>query len=304
VPPRWLTIVIVGCWLCTSGWLAYQEIWPLLLPGAPPYAIDLEDEVQTAHAHVHWTVTYNDRERLRAETWVEPDPADDDAFFVWARVRPPEVSAARDAAAPRLLNGLVTVGRLSSAYRVSRAGNMRSVKFEFAFEFHALLTVPVSGALTGDVRDGRLFSRLHADVPYPVGEIDEDLKPVPAPGHGSVLSPLHPANRLAGLRPGQSWRQPVVDPLMEAFKALAQKKSEELGLKALPIDLGDDDAEVVAAVLPEPQTLTRNGRPVACLVVEYRGKRLTARTWVQADDGLVLRQEAERDGERLVMERD
>jgi hypothetical protein len=302
MPPRWLTVAIVGFWLCTSGWLVYQEAAPLFLPAAPPpYVIDLEDEVQTQQAHVRWTVTYNDRECFRAETWVEPDPADDDVFAVCARVRPPAVSASGDDASPRLFGGLVTVGPSSSAYRVSRAGDLRSIQVEFAF---SLVTAPVTGKLTGEVRGGRLYAHLHATTPLPGVEIDEGLKPVPVPGHGSVLSPLYPANRLAGLRPGQSWRQPVVDPLMEAFKALVKKKSEELGLAALPLDLGDDETEVVAAVLPEPQALTRNGRPVACLVVEYRGKRLTARTWVQADNGLVLRQEAERDGERLAMRRD
>ena len=114
---------------------------------------------------------------------------------------------------------------------------------------------------------------------------------MPVSAHGSVLSPLHPVNRIAGLRPGQTWRLPLVDPIKDALTALAA---------------GQPGAEIVltAHVLPQTETLTWNNQPTECLVIEYQGDDVSARTWVQVGTGLVLRQDSERDGERLSLVRE
>jgi hypothetical protein len=39
-------------------------------------------------------------------------------------------------------------------------------------------------------------------------------------------------------------------------------------------------------------------------VIEYAGERVSARTWVEAESGLVLRQEADRDEEHWAMQRE
>jgi hypothetical protein len=118
------------------------------------------------------------------------------------------------------------------------------------------------------------------------------LQPIAVSGGACVLTPLHPANRIKGLRPGAAWREPLVDPIKDAFAA------------ALPG--GEPGREVVlnARVLPETRPLTWNGRDAPCLVIEYEGEHVSARTWVKADDGLVLQQEAEHDGDRLTMRRE
>ncbi len=58
MPPRWLAVPIVIFWVGTTGWLLYQDVWPSLLPDqAPPYTIDLEDEVRTQQqVHTNWGV--------------------------------------------------------------------------------------------------------------------------------------------------------------------------------------------------------------------------------------------------------
>ena len=57
-------------------------------------------------------------------------------------------------------------------------------------------------------------------------------------------------------------------------------------------------------VLPETQSLSWKGREVACLVIDYQGENLTARTWVRENDGMVLRQEVSFWGDPVVMVRD
>ena len=292
MPPRWLSVPIVLFWLGTTGWLFYQDVWPLLRPGqAPPYTIDLEDEVQTRQAHIHWSVLYNDRPYLRAETWVEPDPADD-TFALKATLRPLAASAkGRDDDEP--FGGLVRLRRSASTYRIARNGDLRSLSVDFTIEAHAgSLVASGDGVLDGEVKDGKFFSRLRLSSPVlPGGGVEKELDPVPVSAHGSVLSPLHPVNRIAGLRPGQTWRLPLVDPIKDALSALAS---------------GQPGAEIVltAHVLPHAETLTWNNEPAECLVIDYQGDDVSARTWVQVGTGLVLRQDSERDGERLALVRE
>ena len=204
MPPRWLSLAIVAFWLATTGWLLYQDVWPWLLPGQPPpYTINLEDEVQTQQAHVHWIVSYNDRPFLRAETWVKFDK-EDDTFELHARVKQPAVPFDGTNGDP--FGGLIAIRDMSSVYTVTRQGDLRAVSVTFYGDAHVgpLLTLPGEGALTGEVRGGRFFSHLRASTPlFGAKTIDTDLKPVAVAAHGSVLSPLHPVNRISGLHPAR-----------------------------------------------------------------------------------------------------
>jgi hypothetical protein len=300
MPPRWLSVAIIAFWLGTTGWLIYRDVWPSLLPNqAPPYTIDLEDEVQNQQGHIPWTVYYNDSPYLRAETWVEPNPADQ-TFALKAELHP-LIRTKESAGGPAPFSGLVEIRKATSTYTVTRGGDLRSVRLELSAVFGGL--APGEGTLTGDVRDGRFRPHLRASSPaLPNLDFDNDLDPVPVSAHGSILSPMHPVNRIAGLRPGQTWRLPLVDPVRTVVSALARKYVSDLAPGA-----GDEEVVVTAQVLPQTKTLTRDGRPpVECLVVEYRGQGddVTAETWVRADDGRVLRQEARRGGESWRLDRD
>jgi hypothetical protein len=158
-----------------------------------------------------------------------------------------------------------------------------------------------TGQLTGEVRGSRFFPRLQVHALWSRSAADArgglldkplDLAPVAVSAHGSVLLPLHPVNRIQGLRPGQHWRQPVVDPLADS---LALFKSLAPAGEARFLD---------ATVRPRGQILSRQGRPTPCLVIDYRGEEMEARTWVEEDSGLVLRQEVTAEGGHWVMRRE
>lgn len=301
MPSRWLSAAIVAFWLSTTGWLLYQEIWPLLQADqSPPFTIALEDEVHTQQTHIRWDVLYNDRLYMHAETWVAYNPADD-TFSLNAQVRPRQDLRTADDASGDPFGGLVQIRRLLSVYRVARNGDLRAVSFDFAAEanFHGL-ALPFEGSFTGQVRDGALRSHLRAEsVLFAGKDLDTDLEPVAVSSHGSVLSPLHPLNRIKGLRPGRTWRLPLVDPLSKAFAALQQKY-----LPGLTPDDGDREIVLTAQVLPRTQTLTWNNSPAECFIIDYQGDDVTAQTWVQVGTNFVLRQESEHHGERLVLQRE
>ncbi len=82
---------------------------------------------------------------------------------------------------------------------------------------------------------------------------------------------------------------PLIDPLADA---LPSALTSSRGIRS-----------VDAQVLPETQELEWGGQVVDCLMIEYTGDDFHARTWVRASDGLVLRQETDSRGERMVMER-
>ena len=295
MPPRWLSIPIIVFWLATTGWLLYQDVWPLLLSGQPPpYTIDLEDEVQNGKIRTGWTVSYNDRPYLYAQTWVEFNAADD-AFSLMATIYPPTATEGVNHADP--FGGVIRIKKVTSEYRVARNGDLRSLLFYFDCSANLQgLVISGAGTLTGEVRDGAMYAHLHAEAPFLAGKpMDADLDPVPLSRHGSVLSPLHPVNRIEGLRPGQTWQLPLVDPLKTAFGALIKKYLGEAA------GAWDHEIVVTAHVLPEKQILMWNTRPIECLVIEYEADDVSAKTWVQASTGLVLCQESERGGEHLVL---
>jgi hypothetical protein len=118
------------------------------------------------------------------------------------------------------------------------------------------------------------------------------LNPVPVAAHGNVLNPLHPLNRLRGLRAGQHWVQPMVDPLLLAV-------SSSVSSLLTPPAVGQLDADV------EPTVLRWNDVEVLCWRIDYRERtaKVAARTWVRREDGLVLQQEASHAGMELILQR-
>lgn len=274
MPPRPLIFVIVVFWLAAAGWLFQRDLWPRLQPGEPPpYAIDLADEA--SEQKIYWNILKDGEDKGYAQTWVSFQPEDDTfelagLFKLFSRGRVKQLEA-----------DLV----VESSYRVTREGELRQLTINFS-----LPEIMVKGRIDGWVKDRQFTPHLFFNAPIFPKPIDRDLQAVPVSHRGNVLNPLQPLHRIAGLRPGQRWRQPLADPL-EYIPNTLQGKAVEI--KFL-------DAEV----LPQLQTITR-GKHAAevCLVIEYQGDDIQTRIWVHENDGLVLRQETTRRGESLTYER-
>jgi hypothetical protein len=280
MPPRLFTLAVVAFWLATSGWLFYRELWPKLRPGEPPpYTIDLVDEARQHTTPILWSVYRGQQKIGKARTWVTYRESDD-TFELHGAMDQLELY--------RSALVTVVVQHAANMNRISRDGELREMSTDIALALPRL-ELKLKAHFDGQVQ-GRLF---HARgwVEWPGGRKDMSIEPVALSAYGAVLNPLQPVNRIQGLKPGQRWRIPLVDPLSDAVAATLP------GLPSGPRVLD-------AAVLPETQLLSWDDQEVPCLVIEYTGDAdVSARTWVRESDGLVLRQEA-RQGDLLILQRD
>jgi hypothetical protein len=279
MPPRWACVLIVVTWLAVNGWLFYHDLLPRLLPGQPPpYTVDLLEEVQDRRwmRPVGWTVYHNDNKALSAKTHVE-HPARD-TFELVAEYRP--VSGLPHARMPPLL-----VSSLTSRYRVNAAGDLLglSIHLEGRPDFPFLRGSPLlQGRLPSDLAvdiTGRAeATRLTLEAHIAGYEKPIQFPAVEARRGGAVLLPLHPVNRLRGLRAGQSWAMTVFDPI----KAVVGSFTGSDGTSLARCRVRDE---------PEPFSHGRRNE-VTCLVIDYESDDFTGTTRVARDTGLILSQEA------------
>jgi hypothetical protein len=287
MPHRLISLAVIACWLATSGWLFYREIWPELRPNeAPPFTIDLADEAAIQGARIRWHVLRADQDGEhkigRARTWVDYRAADD-TFELHSELERLQLTKA------------LKVPRMSSMYRVNRDGFLLEMKADVTATVSVFfVSTDIKTKVAGEVRDRLFWPRCQIETAL-WGKQDVAIKPVEVSSHGTVLNPLHPVNRISGLRPGQRWRMPLVDPLADA---LAARLSQEIPAA----NIGPRSLE--AQVLPDLQSMTWYNDEVPCLVIQYRGDDMSARTWVRQKDGLVLRQEATRDDDTIILQRE
>ena len=319
MPPRWFSVLILLFWLAATGWLFWHDLRPQWRPGEPPpYHIDLVEEVQQESNHKDWNTTYwkvqlDGQDVFQASTWVTYDKQDDTfALHADYRARMTGLNTRKYEVA-RIFQ-VITMG---SVYRITRAGELRSLSADIvvalpkegeglASLFRKKVSPPpkvnllsqrdpyreVHFKLSGEVEDGQFFAHCQAESARLERELKIDLPPAAVSQNGSVLLPLHPVNRIHGLRPGQTWRQPLVDPFRDALAALP-------GFSGGP-------HFVTARVLDQPQTLTLSDQTEAtCLVIEYEDEgEVVGRTWVEQDSERVQRQEAQIGGDHWSMTRD
>jgi len=291
MPPRMIVLAIVALWLFAIGWMFQRDLWPHLRPGEPPpYIIDLADEARQQALPIRWVILHGDAKIGDVQTVVRYR-SEDDTFDMQSkigridlgRMGPVEISA----------TGLI------SNYRVTRAGDLREMHIEGTISLQGL-QVALDAKLN---LDGKIEEKMF----IPTGQIEFasqreplPLEPVEISTRGSLLNPLHPVNRIAGLRPGQHWRLPLVDPLTDSLETMV-KKNPVLQILA---QRAPRARTLEAEVLDQPKSLQWGQHEVLCLVIEYRQDETVARTWVRESDGLVLRQEASIRGEKLVLERE
>jgi hypothetical protein len=322
MPPRWFCVLVAICWLAMTGWLLH-DLLPSWLPGEPPpFHIDPVDEVHKGTVpKISWKVYHQGKSDpmpqpiFNAETWVDY-LAQDDTYVLQARLK----ATPKDAKLkPFHVARIFKVEMLTSEYRVTRSGQLRSLRAEvkatpqfelFNKEVSSLLrpflkASPAPGAkkssippdplellVEGEVHGDQFVAHCRAGSSSLTQPMQFDLPPTPVSHTRSVLMPLHPVNRIRGLRPGQSWRQPLVDPLRDAFASLPGVAG---GVRSLQ-----------ARVLPQPQKLTQGDSEVSCLVIEYSDdeQELMGRTWVEQDSEQVQQQEAFIEDGRWIMKRE
>jgi hypothetical protein len=272
MPPRSVTLAIVAFWLATTGWLVYREVLPAFRTDEPPpFIIDLADEV-SAHT-INWEALQDGRVFGTAHTKVVPGKSR--TFILTSKFKPENL---------RILT--IGVKQVESSYAVTREGDLRELEARvevFAGPDRIKLGIGgrvENGMFTPEIRFEGMDLK---DAPLP------KLEPVPVSGHGSVLNPLHPLNRLKGLHEGQHWVQPVIDPLVVAVYSLLKRQPP---LRRLHAEVGTG-------------VLAWKGSDVACWLIEYSepGQKASARTWVRRSDGLVLRQEASHAGLEIILQR-
>jgi hypothetical protein len=275
MPSRFVTLAIVAFWLATTGWLIYREMLPPLLQTnePPPFTIDLADEV-SANA-ISWRVLQKDEEIGTIRTAVRRLP--NRLFALEGTFKPQNL----------LFPGL-EIKKIRSVYVVTRDGDLRALEVKANV---VLGIFPMDVSVDGKVEDGIFAPAIRIEGLAMKDPRLPKLDPVEVAGHGSVLNPLHPLNRLGGLRDGQRWLQPVIDPLLVVIYS------------ASPLNLQPPVRRLTAEV--EPGVLVWHGEEVPCWKIGYReaGQKESARTWVRRSDGLVLQQEANQGGMELVLQR-
>jgi hypothetical protein len=313
MPSRWLRWLIVLSWLATTGWLFWHDLRPRWLPGdAPALLPDDVDEVQSdTPAKTSWTVQRQKDGKtetiFRGSTSVSYQ-RDDDTYTLHAELR-----AVRTAKLQEMYFGKVfKIDKLTSEYCVDRGGRLHSLRAEVNVTSHidqlgkgmallldSLAPLPpppeansrerVTLTLEGEVRGDQFFAHCSAFGAILAKPLQFDLPPTTMSHTGSVLMPMHPINHIRGLYPGRSWRQPLVDPLRDAFPGFSS------GLRWLN-----------AHVLPRPEPLKVNDNETSCLVIEYTNDEndTIGRTWVEHDSERVLQQEAILDDGHWIMKRD
>jgi hypothetical protein len=288
MPSRFVTLAIFVFWLATTGWMVYREVLPSLLETGepPPFTIDLADEV-SAQA-ITWKVLQKGEEIGMARTAVHRQP--DRTFLLAGEFKPQHLKPF----GIDLKRLGIDIKKLQSTYAVTRAGDLRALEARVALVSG---TTIIEVRLHGQVEKGMFTPAIAIEGLEMKGVRFPRLSAVPVSGHGSVLNPLHPLNRLKGLREGQHWVQPLIDPLAAALEATASSMPW-MFMPSKPA-LRDLHARVEAAVL------AWDGADVACWKIGYRepGKDESARTWVRRSDGLVLQQEATQAGMELVLQR-
>lgn len=314
MPPNWISALIIAGWLSATGWLCYREFEAFFYTDTPPrFTPDIADEAITSPIPARWSVLRSDQKqpigrassslRYRKET---------DTFELESTLT--QLKLVFNV----LIGELVAETPTSrTAYQVNREGRL------VAFEAEGTFILSVFGfsesfdmIVTGEVIDDQLHSR----VTLRAGgeEWIEEIEPLPLQ-RADVLNPLQPLPRIEGLTPGRRWRQPLFNPMGEAFRVafprLIRRFAAQFDVKLdrpIQIAWAESSSELLARVDDEPQSMEYGGagRQVSCWVIRYREPgesdpdRHVGETWVEVESGKVLRQSMTRGGFTLELIRD
>jgi hypothetical protein len=303
MPSRLLTIAIVCFWLAATSWFVVRDWLPHWRSDeAPPYSIELADEAARQIAPARWKIIRGGTEIGILKTSLRFRDADD-TYELTAGCS--ELSL--------MEMSLPVVGALNVGIRnyddrlsITSDGELRSMTTDVEIVIRIGKNPEIVGRAEfgAAMHAGKMERRFRLSGER-FGEFAPALE-LGDPIRGSVLNPLHPIHRLSGLRPGQRWRQRLIAPHEEIIQAALAKLPGASSIAA-SLDSGGP-RWLHAEVRGQTETMEWSRGEVECLVIDYRGESpgddIAARTWIRRSDGLVLRQEAESNGQFLVLLRD
>lgn len=304
MPPRFVTALIIAGWMAVTAWFVSESLWPRWFPSGAPFKVDLDVELAAQLPPVRWEVLWHDKPigQLRSGVRYRKE---DDTFEWYSTFIDLTLGIPRNSPAVTL-----TLRNWTNSTRTSREGVLR----ELTAEGKAGAKVNLLGIIKEEIEgDGGLKARTEngllvgrTEFRTNRGTFSEALVPtVVKPG--SMINPLMPLDKIPDLRAGApSWQVVLHDPLGTAVQATARKlvQGNPLAERLLPAS-APTTRTLLARVGSETKPLTWAGGTDPCLVIEYRDDRdeAVARTWVHAEDGRVLLQEAFVGGETLQIRR-
>jgi hypothetical protein len=290
MPPRLIVATIVAGWLATAGWFASEKWLPWLRTSdEPAFVVELADEVAPQQAS--WLLYRKDKRIGAAETRMAPRK--DGTFELSTRLRDLELSyGVADVKMP-VFQTTRTVTRNGDLLRLDARAVMIVRARLLGVDLKTDATI--RGEVTGDEFRGE------CEYDYGSGKTKHPLEPIRLVSK-NAFSPLQPFQKFPPLRPGQTWRVSNLDPVSDALDgALKQVIYKQFGLR---LTIPEQPRELLAQVQEETEPVTHRGKTHTCRVIVYRAEKVIARTWVDVEDGKVVRQEASLLGETMALQRE
>ena len=138
-----------------------------------------------------------------------------------------------------------------------------------------------------------------ADLRFPIDDVKVKYR-----NKDTLLSSIAPTDCLAGIRLGQRWQTPVVDPTQLMMGALATSKAKELTNGSFNAEDLIKTKVVEVRVLDELRELEWNKQRVPCYVAQSNEKGSKMQIWVNATNYRVLKQSYESDRHQLELVRE
>jgi len=270
MPDRWTTGGILVLWAAVMIWLALREMGPF--DSSPPRFQDVL-AATTSDEQVHWRMRKNILNRegelshslllgtLRSRVLYDPRTGQ----YTLEHEAELDAEELQKLVANLGKRSIVPPGArllLDSRCEVNITGDLQRLRLKLRID-----GMDWSILITGmPDRYGGLPLTIDFATPVFSHRWEHKLR---HDGKGMLLSSLCPMDRMPGLRPGQSWRAPLINPL------------------------GAGSSDVLVRVVEEPLMLLWEDQNVPCLVVESARGGASIQIWVAhggALDGMVLKQ--------------
>ncbi len=265
MPHRIISLAILVCWSIAASTLFIRDLLPDLIVGPPP---DLRDVARADESTgpIEWSILVDDEGDSNSESKSAGMRSVGSAITETIHQLDGDVTFNSEAwfDSGELLKGtrLQEWGgerlEVISSLIVNSQGNLRMFRSGVRVAGESKELLILEGRLKQDAIKVDVSGPL---MPWPWS------REFPYKSRGMVQNTLGPLDRMPGLHPGQRWESQVVSPLTGRVE------------------------KVNVEVLKRKSMIHWDQELVTTLEVVSKISGMTARTWVRAEDGLVLRQE-------------